>query len=280
MSGQVARSLSIIEMLAENPAGLSVDTLAKQLDLSKSIIVRICETLLAEKVIILTPSPPKSPHYRLSTKLVSLAMTLVARTGLTDVYKEILDDLAEQSGELVRFAALHNGELVWVTRGKQVYQSLQYAPERDHDRTAHLCQTSAGHIYLAQLPTQEVRAIIARTGIIPTEHPIGKNAFTSVEAILDNLEKARTHGYAYVHDCLADGMSAIAARITSPNGDTLGIVSLSGPSLRLTPEVMQEHSSALLATAKALSAAVPASKYFSKPGAATRDLGEAGIITL
>jgi len=67
------------------------------------------------------------------------------------------------------------------------------------------------------------------------------------------LERVRVRGWASAVDELERGLSATAAPVHGPGGDVVAALSISGPTIRLTPERMERLAPVLLEQARALS---------------------------
>jgi DNA-binding IclR family transcriptional regulator len=63
----------------------------------------------------------------------------------------------------------------------------------------------------------------------------------------------RARGYAVAIDELEHGLAALAAPVFGPGGDPVAALSISGPTIRLTPERIAELAPALLEQARLLS---------------------------
>ncbi len=68
------------------------------------------------------------------------------------------------------------------------------------------------------------------------------------------LAAIRARGYAIAVDELEQGLSALAAPVCSPAGDAIAALSISGPTIRLTPERLEELAPLLVEQARLLSA--------------------------
>jgi len=66
-------------------------------------------------------------------------------------------------------------------------------------------------------------------------------------------EAIRTRGYAIAVDELEHGLSALAAPILGPDGDAVAALSISGPTIRLTRDRIDELAPALLEQARLVS---------------------------
>jgi IclR family acetate operon transcriptional repressor len=68
----------------------------------------------------------------------------------------------------------------------------------------------------------------------------------------DELSRIRTRGYATAIDELEPGLAAMAAPVRGARGDVIAALSISGPTLRLTPERIEELQAVLTTEARAL----------------------------
>ncbi|MGH8438352.1 MAG: IclR family transcriptional regulator domain-containing protein, partial [Pseudomonas sp.] len=104
--------------------------------------------------------------------------------------------------------------------------------------------------------------LVERQGIAKREE-FGPNAPASNAELLERLRLAREHGYAWVVESSAVGTSALAAVVRHPvDGHTVGVLSIAGPSARMSEARMHALAPVLLAAAAELSAASPASDLF------------------
>ena len=89
---------------------------------------------------------------------------------------------------------------------------------------------------------------------LPDPARFGPNAPTTIDDFLDRLRSARQSGYATVDQTFEAGLAGIAAPITRRSrGDVVGVLSIAGPSVRLTADRMLELATPLLAACAELS---------------------------
>ena len=99
MSGVMQRTMAILERLAADVDGLPLSTLADELDIPRSAAHRLL-TELAELGYV--RQSRDRGDYRLTTKLVSLGLTHLKLSGVTDLCQPIISRLAAAPGELAR----------------------------------------------------------------------------------------------------------------------------------------------------------------------------------
>lgn len=254
---QIERAFSLIESLTSEPRGLPMQTLAEQLDIPKSATHRMLAELIRLGYV---RQNPENSRYLLSTRLVAMGFRYLANSG-ADIVQPILDELARQSGELVRLGVIEGERQTWIAKSQGARSGLKYDP--DMGRDAPLFYSASGHAWLASLSDAQALLLVERQGIAPAEG-FGPNAPKSNAELLERLRLAREHGYAWVVESSAVGMSALAAVIADPlDGHAVGVVSIAGPTARMSEARMHELAPLLLEAVRELSAASPASELFS-----------------
>lgn len=254
---QIERALSLLESLTADPGGMPLQTLADQLQIPKSAAHRMLAELIRLGYV---RQDPQTSRYQLSTRLVALGFRYLASSG-ADVVQPILDRLAEETGELVRLGVIDGERLTWIAKAQGARGGLRYDP--DMGRDAPLSSTASGHAWLASMSDAEALARVAQQAPAdPAE--LGPNAPRSEAALLERLQLARQHGYAWVMESSAVGMAAMASVIRHPrDGHPIGVLSLAGPSARLSEARMHQLAPRLLAAGEELSQASLASELFS-----------------
>lgn len=254
---QIERALSLLENLTQEPQGLQMQTLADGLHIPKSATHRMLAELIRLGYV---RQNPDNSRYQLSTKLVALGFRYLSNSG-SDIVQSILDRLAEECGELVRLGVIEGDRLVWIAKAQGARGGLRYDP--DMGRDAPLFYTATGHAWLASLTDKDALALLERQAPDSDPQPLGPNAPRTHAQLLERLRLARERGYAWVEESSALGTSAMAVVVLSPDkARTIGVLSIAGPSARLSEARMQQLSSVLVSTAAELSDSSPASELF------------------
>lgn len=258
MSGVMQRTLAILERLGENVEGLPLATLADELNMPRSAAHRLLLELGEQGYV---RQSRERGDYMLTTKIVSLGLNYLKRSGVVDLSQPVLDRLAEGAGELVRMGVVDVDHITWVSLSQGARAGLRYDPDQGID--AKLSCTSSGHAWLSTLSEDDALQLVARQGFAkPSEY--GPKAPTTPTALLKALRQARKQGYAVAIDTYAQGLSAIAAPITPRGKGTVGVLAISGPSVRLTEEKMQTLVPELLGAAADIANAAGSSPLFNR----------------
>lgn len=258
MNGILERTLAILELLAQHGEGLALATVAERLHIPRSATHRLLNDLVRLGYVRQTRG---HGDYLLSTKLVALGLSYLSHSGIVDIAQPLLQRLAETSGELVRLSVVDGDRLTWVARAQGARQGLRYDPDMGSD--ARLSCSSSGWAWLSTLADDEVLARVARQGLgLPGD--FGPAAPDSLTAVLRAVQASRDQGYSLTVDTYTVGLSAVSAPVRLAGRPALGVVTIAGPTARLTPERMRALAPELLATAAQLAAASGASPFFQQ----------------
>ena len=258
MTSVLARGLAALEHLSAQPEGMPLSALADELDIPRSA----CHRLLGElQRLGYVRQVRTHGDYALTTRLASLGLGFLSSTGIVDIAEPLLERLAKDSGELVRLSIVDNDRLTWVTKSQGSRTGLRYDP--DMGRDARLSCTASGHAWLQTLSDEHALELVARQGFgEPKDY--GPRAPTTIKALLGFLHAARVRGYAMIDEVFAPGMAAIAAPVMQ-RGQTIGVISIAGPRIRLSMARMQSLAPALLAAAAELGPIGKASTLLGRP---------------
>lgn len=226
----VDKACQLIEMVSDHPDGIGITELASQAGMYKSTVHRLLTTLLKRGYI---EQEETSGKYKLGYTLLDMGMKLLASIDLRREALIYLQQLAVESNEVVHLAILDQGEIVYVEKVES--QNTIRMHSRVGKRVP-VHATGLGKAILAFLSVSEAVAIIDRYGLPAlTDHTI-----TDRGTFLKSLERTRANGYAIDVEENQLGISCVAAPIWDNNRRVIAACSVSGPSVRITPERMRE----------------------------------------
>ncbi|MBR9885890.1 MAG: IclR family transcriptional regulator [Oceanospirillales bacterium] len=243
------RALHIIELLAETPRGLGLQALADSANMPKSGAHRMLGEMIELGYV---EQGADNGQYRLTYRLADIGIQLLANCGLVEAPQPLLDRLAKSCQELVRLAVIDNGRPVFMLKAQGATGALRYDPESGDE--APLYCTATGFAWLAQFDDDEaIRLIAAQGPMEPELH--GPDCPRNFSEVLEQIKLTRKRGYGKAINMSSPGMSAITAVVRTPmDGTAVAILSIGGPSARLTEEKMTQYLPLLLSCADKLSA--------------------------
>ena len=230
MSSALPRTFAVIELLVGRPEGVPLGEISDTLELPKSATHRIVTELVELGYV---KQDDVDGRYALGLRLVSQALRHLAHIPLVDLAKPLLDRLAELSGELARLSIPDDGTLIWVAKTQGARSGLRYDP--DAGREIKLARTSSGLAWLSTLPDVEAIALLEAQGFDDLEH-YGPNGASDLAGVLRLLGQVREDGYSYTDSTFELGTATIAVPISFDGKSAAGVLSIAGPSVRLTRE--------------------------------------------
>lgn len=246
MSGALEKSLSILDYLIDYPDGAALVQIATDLNQGRSACHRTLQELIGYGFV---RQLPKRGDYALTTRLASMGLRFLSKSGVVDIAQPIIQRLAEATEELVRLAIVDGERLTLVAKAQGARSGLLYDPDMGID--LRLSCSAAGQAWLMTLPEDLAIEYVSRQGL-GEPGSYGPNAPTSIRGLLTVLEAHRSRGFSIVQDGYAPGMSSMAAPVRRQGEPATGVVVVAGPSARLTLERMLQFAPDLVAAADEL----------------------------
>src|ERR687898_3144463 len=194
MSGSLEKSLAILEYLAGRPNGAPLAAIATELNQLRSSCHRTLHELVRYGFV---RTLPQRGDYALTTKLASLGLSFLSKTGVVDIAQPVIDRLAEATEELVRLAIVDGQRLTLVAKAQGARSGLLYDPDMGID--LRLSCSAAGHAWLMTLPEDEAAARVLRQGL-GSPRQVGPNAPTPLKALSTQLRAHTRRGYSIIQD--------------------------------------------------------------------------------
>ncbi len=238
----VERCFAVVELMANEPSAMRLGEIAEKLDLQKSAAHRML-TVLCE--IGWVEQESVTGFYKLTLRLAILGQRFLSGTHLTDVCQPVLEELAAESEELVRMAVTQGETLTWISQAQGAQKGLRYQPEMV--AKVRLATTANGRAYLSTLAQTDAVRLAISNGMDDGQTKI------PVEELIRELEATRKRGWAISNEEAETGVIAIAAPIILEGEQTVGTLSVAGPSSRLTPDRHEQIAASVQKAARKLS---------------------------
>lgn len=235
----VARSLELLEHLADAGGTEGLTQLAARSGLPLPTIHRLLQTLLQGGYV----SRERSRQYTLGPRLIRLGE--VAGRSLGRVLKPRLARLAIATGETANLAALDGDEMVYVAQAPSPHPMRMFM---EVGRRVSLHDTGVGKAMLSRMTDVEVMAIIGRTGMRGQT----ARAITDPLLLLKDLEAVRLRGYALDDEEHEVGVRCVAVPLELEPSQFA--ISISGPRARLDDDSIRQVASVLMEEATMISA--------------------------
>jgi len=224
-------TLEVINVL-KRQSGATVTEMAERMDCSKGGAYNHLATLRENDFIV-----KDGDEYKLSPRFILMGEHVQQDNILYQFGKDELDNLIERTGEYGQLMTEEHGLaiIIYLYRGGKAIGSNY--PKHMKKKPLYLHHLSAGKSIMAHLPKARVEEIISKHGLKKRTD----STITDKEELYEELDQIREQGYAYNNEEEVEGLRAVGAPITGPDGDILGALSLSGPKSRLHSERFQKE---------------------------------------
>jgi DNA-binding IclR family transcriptional regulator len=221
---------------AEEPVALT--ELASAAGIPKSTASRLVSALERRGLV---EQDGERGRLRPGPAILRVAERGMLERNIVELARPVLDALAEASGETINLAvaARHGVEHVAQVDGRHFLGAGQWL-----GRSVEYHCSANGKVFMAF-----GRATIAPHAL--TQHT--DRTITDPGRLREELEAVRRDGFAAAIDELELGLAAIAAPVTGGRGDVVAALSISGPSVRMTPARIGELRPVLIDQADRLS---------------------------
>ena len=199
--------------------------IAERVGLHKSTTHRLLATLERRRFV---ERRPGTGMYRLGLQVARLVHVTLDHDDLFHLAVPYLRRLSEEAKENAHLAVLDGTSVVYVhVIEGQKRVKLSAAPGQSLPVHA----TASGKAILAFLPEAEIRSILGHG--MPRYTP---RTIQSVEAFIEDTQRARDRGYAVADREFESDITAVAAPVLDAASRPLAAVSIAGPAYRLTPK--------------------------------------------
>lgn len=245
-SGVVAKTCAIIrEISRSGRGGARITDITRGCALSRPTVHRILVALKAEGFVQQT----EARRYRLTPLVHEIGLGAPSPVGNLGALFPTVQALSDRCGDTVYLSRRNGSNAYYLLRGEGAYPIRTYVVQPH--QALPLVSCHSGRALLAAMPDNEARTIIDRAW---AEDPGQFNAATR-ETLLEEIDYAREHGFAWARDVTFAGVSGLSMSVPNAYGAAYLAVTISCISQRLSYDRVAELLPALretVATIRAL----------------------------
>ncbi len=219
LSPPVQRAARLLRRIAEGDAVANMSRTARELDISRTTLLRLLHTLEAERLI--EPRGGEGAGWRIGTALLTLAAQAMGSDDLAQCAAPVLARLAETLGLSAHLGVLDGREVVFILR-RTPNASYASAIRVGSRLPAHAA--NMGRAILAHMPEGEVRRLYHGVPL-PQATP---HTPATLPALLARLEADRAEGLAWSLGHYEPGIGSVAAVLLDASGHPVGAINVSG----------------------------------------------------
>ena len=212
----VDRTLEIVEIIRELD-GAGVSEIAERVDLGKSAVHNHLTTLAQREYVV-----KEGEQYHIGLAFLGLGAYARNRNEVYDTARSEVDELADETGELVNLLVEKRGRGIYLyqAKGDQAVDLDTYA-----GKEVDLHCTALGKAILGYRPRSEVEEILDDHGM-PAETD---RTITDREEFFAELDEVRDRKYAVDREERLTGLRCLAVPITDDRDRSIAAISVSCP---------------------------------------------------
>jgi IclR family acetate operon transcriptional repressor len=241
----IDRGLAVLAMIA-NADGLTLTDLAQRVGLAPSTAHRILASLEAHRFV---QHDEQRGLWLIGVGAFEVGTAFLRNRRLAGIGRVVMHDLMEQTGETVNLGIEDGGEVVFIS---QVESHVALRAFFRAGSRAAIHASGVGKALLAQFPEERVKQILHKRGLAK----FTERTLVSPADLFRQLEEIRRRGFAIDDEERNLGMRCVAAPIFNEYGEAIAAVSVSGPTVRMTPERAAEFGPLVQRAAQEITASI------------------------
>ncbi|GAA2759434.1 IclR family transcriptional regulator domain-containing protein [Actinopolymorpha rutila] len=222
------RAVRVLDVLRVAETELSIRQVAQHAELSKSTVQRLLRELVD---LNLASQDPSTARYRLGPRTLALGSAYQRRLNVRSAALPHMTKLRDSTGETVGLSVGLGDQVIHID---QVESASELRAMFEIGRPLPLWSGAPSRLLLAELDEADVQRIAhaeRRADLSPINPP-------EPNTLIELVRQARSEGFAVAIEETLPGVSTLAAPIRSSTGDLVGTVSVTSPTIRMTPEVI------------------------------------------
>lgn len=226
--GSLGRGLSVLEILATRPDGLTLTQMAAAAGLTRAGARRLLLTLVESGWADLDERV-----FRLSPRLLTLARTWLDGQSLWSFALGPMRALSGELRESCSAGVLSGTDIVYVARvpGERITSVALHVGAR-----LPAFYTSMGRVLLAGLPDEERTALIRKVRL----EPLTSKTILDPGRLAEEIARVASEGHAVIDEELEAGLRSIAVPLRDRRGKTVAAINVSAPSARASVDHLRQ----------------------------------------
>ena len=239
----VDRTLSILEILSDYEEGLGITDIALKVDLHKSTVHRLLNTLIYKGYI---QQDKNTSRYVCTFKLFELGSKKTSKLDVSTVARVDLEELMKKINEVVHLGIGEDNDIVYI---------LKVEPEKSIKMYTRIGMrkpmyaTAMGRSFMFDLKEEEIDEIWKSSNITK----FTDKTISNLEDFKAYLNHAKTKGYVLDDQEIEEGIRCIGAPIRNYTGEICAALSISSSIFTFTDQKIEEYSSIILEYANKIS---------------------------
>lgn len=239
------RGIALMRIVAEAD-GLTLTDLAQRSGIAPSTVHRLLFTLQAHRFVV---HDEDRGLWLIGVDAFQIGTAFLRNRRLAGIGRDTMRELMEQTGETVNLGIEDDGEVVFISQIES-HNTLRAFFRAGSRSLMHA--SGVGKALLAGMAEHRVKQILYSKGLIR----FTDKTLVDPAALFAELEQSRLRGWALDDEERTLGMRCVAAPIYNEVGETIAAVSMSGPTVRITPQRLGEFGAMVTRAAAQITASI------------------------
>lgn len=226
----VDKALDLLEQFNGDRDELGVTALSNRLNLHKNNVFRLLATLETKGYI---EQNKITENYRLGVKSLELSQAFIKQLGFVRSAKPFLKEIVEKCNETAYLGIIRQNFTMYVDM-EEANQIVKVVNRVGYRLPIHC--TAIGKAQVAYASEEELEKL----GILDNMERFTPNTIVDKARFMQHLKEVAKQGYALDNEEYGLGVRCVGVPLRDYTGRVLGGISISGPSYRMTDEVLKE----------------------------------------
>jgi DNA-binding IclR family transcriptional regulator len=240
----IDKAISILELMALEGRDLTLTDIGEHLGMGKGTVHRFLNTLKGRKFV---QQDAETKKYGFGVRAFELGKAIRQETFLKNIMLPKLKELSARCRESINGAVLDYDEILYIVH-LESEETLRFHTQ-EGSRLPATC-TALGKVLLSSLPEEVLDRMYSQENEFKV---LTKNSIRSREKLKRVVAEVRKKDLAYDREEAFLGVCCMAAPIRNFREDIIAAISISMPTIRMTPEKKKEYSIILRETAEQIS---------------------------
>ena len=224
------RAFDILELLSKEQLGLSITDIGKKLNLHKSTVFRLLNSLKTRGYI---QQNSETLKYSLGYEFIELSSLFLNNLELKTEAEPILRRLSQKTTQTVFLAILQDHQAMYIDKVEQFNSLRKYSIIGT--KTPLHC-TALGKSLLMGMSEDEIKEFYKKHDF----EIFTKNTIRDINVLLEDIKKSKQCGWTYDNEEIEEGVNCIASPIYDYRSNIIAAVSTSW-NIKIIPPINREN---------------------------------------
>ncbi|MEA4841959.1 IclR family transcriptional regulator [Anaerotignum propionicum] len=229
----LGKALDVLIYIKNNASadGVSIAELSEYLNMGKSTVHRLLDTLLAYNFVEKTYA---NASYKLGWGIYDIGSSVPFQHSLNNTnLSPLLEELCNECSETINFGIMNNNSVVILYKAEP---NIKIRANVNIGGNEPLYCTAIGKLFLSFLSVQEVKEYFIHSDITNYTN----NTITTAEKMIPELAKIAQNGYSIDNEEFYAGLICVAVPVYDYSGKIVAGISISGPSERMVQKKIDD----------------------------------------